>query len=88
VPGGEHQSGVDPGLACPHAVGILLLAPKLQRRDTQFGQRQRYVGCVGPGLTADELVTDTLELLIDVQLRRVQVDAVPGQAKNFTPAQA
>jgi hypothetical protein len=34
------------------------------------------------------LVTDTLELLIDVQLARVEVDAVPGQTEDFTPAQA
>lgn len=33
VPGGEHQSGVDPGLACPHALGILLLAAQLVGQD-------------------------------------------------------
>jgi hypothetical protein len=32
-------------------------------------------------------MTDTLELLADVQLRGVEVDLVPGQAQDFTSTQ-
>jgi len=33
-------------------------------------------------------MADTLELLADVQLGGVEVDLVPGQAEDFTSAQA
>jgi hypothetical protein len=34
------------------------------------------------------LVTDALELLADVQLSVIEVDLIPSQAEDFTPAQA
>ncbi len=55
-------------------VGILLLSADLERGDAQVGQRQRCLGCLGLDLAADELVTDALELLADVQLSGVEVD--------------
>ena len=33
-------------------------------------------------------MTDTLKLLSHVQLGRVEVDLIPGQAEDLTPAQA
>ena len=77
-------------LAVPRAItiSVLLLLPNLQRGHAQVGQRQRRFRGLGLDLAANELVTDTLKLLPHVQLGVIEVDLIPGQAEDFTPAQA
>ena len=88
VPGGEDQAGVNPAISRAIAISVLLLLTDLERSHTQIRQRERRFRGLGLNLPANELVTDTLKLLPHVQLGSVKVDSVPGQAEDFTPAQA
>ena len=65
-----------------------MLLADLECAHAQVGQRQRCLGRLGLDLTADELVTDALELFSDVQLGVIEVDLIPSQAEYFSPAQA
>jgi hypothetical protein len=73
VTGGEHQAGVDPGIPCALAVGVLLLPAELERGDTQAWEEERCFGCLGLGLAAQELAADALKLLTDVEFGAVEV---------------
>jgi hypothetical protein len=74
VTGSEHQTGVDPSSANPGPVGILLLLAELERGDAEVREGERSVGSFRFGLAAQELTANTLHLLPDVQLTRVEVD--------------
>jgi hypothetical protein len=88
VPCGEDQAGISPAVSHAVAVSVLLLFANLERGNAQVGQRQRCLGCFGLDLAANELASDSLELLADVQLGVIEVDLIPGQAEDFTPTQA
>ena len=88
VSGGEDQASVYPAVSRTVTISVLLLLADLKRSHAQIRQRQRCLGCLGLDLTADELAPDPLELFCHVQLGVIEVDLIPGQAEDFSSAQA
>jgi hypothetical protein len=78
VPGGEHQAGFDPSITSLGTVSVLAPIADLEGHDTQIGQWQRCLRCLGLNLTQDELMPDALKLLANVELAGIQVDPIPG----------
>ena len=88
VPGGEHQPGIDPAVSGTIIVGILLFPADVKSSHTQVRKRKGRLRGLCLDLAADELASHALELLADIQLGGIQVDLIPGKAKDFSPAQA
>jgi hypothetical protein len=96
--GGEYQAGFDPGIPGALPLGVLLflaefeggdaqVLAEFEGGDAQVDERQRCLGGLGLDLAAMQLVTDPLDLLTDIKVGGVEVDQIPGQTEDFTPAQ-
>lgn len=57
-------------------------------RRCKIGEGKRHLGGFGLGPAADELVTDALDWLADVQLGAIEVDVSPSKPEQFPFAQA
>jgi hypothetical protein len=88
VTGGEDQPGFDPVIPGTGPVSALPFLVKPERGDTQIGQRQGRLRGFCLDVPAEQLVTDSLDLLTDIEFRGPEVDQLPGKPEHLTLAQA